>query len=236
MKKIVTFILSLFILLPGCSNDDTIKIPKKEITKEEALNIFNSIDEKINEYIKEIKDNEKSFYGIYEVENYRGDTLRDSKLVCSVDFKNNEALNLTQVDDYKSGTYIIYDDVELDCKLYSLSEKKYFERKEDDKATSLWNSNVETTIAMYETILVSYHEIETYLDNSKFYSSKEGELYIVYEDEKNSYNYYFNNYLPKELKKSIYNDSLDRNLESRYFISNNPNTTIDNLDEFIRED
>lgn len=89
---------------------------------------------------------------------------------------------------------------------------------------------------MYETILVSYHEIETYLDNSKFYSSKEGELYIVYEDEKDRYNYYFNNYLPKELKKSIYNDSLDRNLESRYFISNNPNTTIDNLDEFIQAD
>ena len=35
---------------------------------------------------------------------------------------NNEALNLTQVDDYKVGTYIIYDDVELDCKLYNLSE------------------------------------------------------------------------------------------------------------------
>ena len=48
MKKCVPFILSLFILLPGCSNDDTIKIPKKEITKEEALNIFNLIDEKIN--------------------------------------------------------------------------------------------------------------------------------------------------------------------------------------------
>ena len=231
MKKCIPFIL-----LPGCSNDDTIKIPKKEITKEEALNIFNSIDEKINEYIKEIKENEKSFYGIYEVENYRGDTLRDSKLVCSVDYKNNEALYLTQVDDYKTGTYIIYDDVELDCKLYSLSEKKYFEREEDDKATSLWNSNVETTIAMYETILVSYHEIETYLDNSKFYSSRKGELYIVYEDEKDSYNFYFKDYLPKELKKSIYNDSLDRNLESRYFISNNPNTTIDNLDEFIQEE
>ena len=236
MKKCIPFILSLFILLPGCSNDDTIRIPKKEITKEEALNIFNSIDEKINEYIKEIKDNEKSFYGIYEVEKYWGDTLRDSKLVCSVDFKNNEALYLTQVDDYKTGTYIIYDDVELDCKLYSLSEKKYFEREEDDKATSLWNSNVENAIAMYETILVSYHEIETYLDNSKFYSSRKGELYIVYEDEKDSYNYYFKDYLPKELKKSIYNDSLGRNLESRSFISNNPNTTIENLDEFIRED
>ena len=236
MKKVIPFILSLFILLPGCSNDDTIKIPKKEITKEKALNIFNSIDEKINEYIKEIKDNEKSFYGIYEVEKYMGETLRDSKIECSVDFKNNEALNLIQVDDFKTGTYIVYDDEELDCKLYSLIEKKYYERKEDDKATSLWNSNVENTISMYETILVSYHEIEAYLDNSKFYSSRKGELYIVYEDEKNSYNYYFNNYLPKELKKSIYNDSLDRNLESRYFISNNPNTTIDNLDEFIQED
>ena len=260
MKKTIPFILSLFILLPGCKestssfinessnnissseitssstsiDDDNYILPVIEITKEEALNIFNSIDEKINEYLKEIKENKKSFYGIYEVEKYRGDTLRDSKLVCSVDFKNNEALYLTQVDDYKTGTYIIYDDVELDCKLYSLSEKKYYERKEDDKATSLWNSNVETTISMYETILVSFHEIESYLDNSKLYSSKEGELYIVFEDEKDSYKYYFNNYLPKELKKSIYNDSLDRNLESRYFISNNPNTTIDNLDEFIQ--
>ena len=91
MKKAIPFILSLFILLPGCSNDDTIKIPKKEITKEKALNIFNSIDEKVNEYLKEIKDNEKSFYGIYEVEKYMGETLRDSKIECSVDFKNNEA-------------------------------------------------------------------------------------------------------------------------------------------------
>ena len=236
MNKCIPFILSLLILLPGCSNDDTIKIPKKEITKEEALNIFNSIDEKINEYIKEIKDNEKSFYGIYEVEKYMGDTIRDSKIECSVDFKNNEAFYLIQVDDIKTGTYIIYDDVELDYKLYSLSDNKYFEREDDDKATSLWNSNVENAIAMYETILVSYHEIETYLDNSKFYSSRKGELYIVYEDEKDSYNYYFKDYLPKELKKSIYNDSLGRNLESRYFFSKNPNTTIDNLDEFIRED
>ena len=41
MKKAIPFILSLYILLPGCRNDDTIKIPKKEITKEKALNIFN---------------------------------------------------------------------------------------------------------------------------------------------------------------------------------------------------
>ena len=135
MKKTIPFILSLFILLPGCKgntssstnessnkissseitssstsiDDDNYILPVNEITKEEALNIFNLIDEKINEYIKEIKENKKSFYGIYEVEKYRGDTLRDSKLVCSVDFKNNEALYLTQVDDYKSGTYIIYD-------------------------------------------------------------------------------------------------------------------------------
>lgn len=46
MKKTISFILSLFILLPGCSNDDTIKIPKKEITKEKANEIFQEICKK----------------------------------------------------------------------------------------------------------------------------------------------------------------------------------------------
>ena len=52
---------------------------------------------------------------------------------------------------------------------------------------------------MYETILVSFHEIESYLDNSKFYSSKEGELYIVFEDGKDSYNYYLNRHRARNL-------------------------------------
>lgn len=162
----------------------------------------------------------------------------------SIDNETKQSIEVSLINNnYYSGYYYNFNVSEETLYSYSIQDetiKKYYgmDINKEHSAAFSWKIIVDNKALYYKGEMIKKTGLSSsFIDeNTKFYSSKEGELYIVFEDEKDSYKYYFNNYLPKELKKSIYNDSLDRNLESRYFISNNPNTTIDNLDEFIQED
>ena len=70
MKKIIALCLMLLVLLPGCNKEDTLK----EITKEEALEIFSKVNENINDKREEICNDELSFV-VY----YKSDTLVKKK-------------------------------------------------------------------------------------------------------------------------------------------------------------
>ena len=70
MKKMVHLCLVMLALLPGCNKKNTLK----EITKEEALEIFSQVNENIHDKREEICNDELSFV-IY----YKSDTLVKKK-------------------------------------------------------------------------------------------------------------------------------------------------------------
>jgi NMD protein affecting ribosome stability and mRNA decay len=201
MKKIIPFILSLFILLPGCSNDDTIKIPEKEITKEKANEIFQEICKKVDEVYENIKSGEESFFWS------RVATEKSAvyKMELSIDNETKQSIEVSFINNnYHSGYYYNFNVSEETLYSYSIQDeiiKKYYgmDINKEHSAAFSWKIIVDNKALYYKGEMIKTTGLSSsFIDeNTKFYSSKKGELYIDYSSPYDiDYKFYFKNYLP----------------------------------------
>ena len=211
MKKIIALCLMLLVLLPGCNKEeDTLK----EISKEEALEIYNKVNDSIDTYYNEIKSGDKSYYFRFSSKRYENGINWFSKTEMSLDNSTNEMIDITYGGIYELelmyGHYTVFNKEDEISKAYSFLDKVCYESNglELTQGSALWewNLSVDQGALRYKNNANEYSKINLCFEkkDTKYYSSKEGELYIVYTYDKTKYDYYFENYLPVRLSKYSY--------------------------------
>ena len=228
MNKIISLIIGGCLLLSGCNKNN-----KGEITKEEAFRIYETTITTTSELVQNVINGSQSFYGSREYSQVSKDNISSNiKTAFAIDYNTNECLNIYNIDDIRSGSYSKYDiDNELLNFYYLPNLENYIFNGNDPKDTNSalykWNEMTKEIKNSFISLIYLHKEIEIFFnytdEHINYYSSKEGELRIEYKYEDMFYSYYFEDYLPKELKNTYYNLATEMSCSNTLYFSLTPN-------------